>query len=265
VYCYRTIYGHLSTASPVSINTGSIFGPTAATITQFSIAGNIVTFTGANNFVPGNVFTVQNLSVGVYFNNQPFIVLAAGLTSASFSAVVPASATAAGAPSGTAAPIIDSGSTTNLIASVTGLGTSSPLCNAQVSITATEVVAGVVTVYAVNTFVPGLQVTFTGVTVATFLNNTQFQIIAVDPNYTWFQVYYTNSLGVVPPNQVQTTDTGTATFNAVEIYRVSDGGGIYLFTGAVTNPSVGGSVEVPYDSGFNVAGLGANAGAGIVW
>ena len=30
VYCYRTIYGHLSTASPVSLNTGSIFGPTAA-------------------------------------------------------------------------------------------------------------------------------------------------------------------------------------------------------------------------------------------
>ena len=261
VYCYRTIYGHLSTASPVSINTGSIFGPTAATITQFSITGNIVTFLGTNNFVPGNVFTVQNLTstIGLLLNNQPFIVLAAGLTSSAFSAVF---AYNNGASSG---PVADSGSTTNLIASITGIGTSSPLCNAQVSITATEIVAGVVTIYAANTFVPGLQVTFTGVTVATFLNNIQFQIIAVDPNFTWFQVYYTNSLGVVPPNQVQTTDTGTATFNAVEIYRTSDGGGIYLFSGAVTNPSVGGSTITPYDSGTNVAGMGANAGLGIAW
>jgi hypothetical protein len=253
VYCYRTIYGHLSTASPVSINTGSIFGPTAATITQFSITADIVTFIGTNNFIPGNVFTVQNLTstVGQALNNQPFVVLATGLTPTSFSAVFDYPNTPA---------TVDSGSTTNLIASVTGVGTSSPLCNAVVNITATEVVAGVVTIYAANTFVPGLEVTFEGVTVATFLNGVQFQIIAVDPNLTWFQVYYTNSLGVVPPNQPTTTDTGTATFNAIEIYRTSDGGGIYLFTGAVTNPTTSGGTTVPYDSGTITAGAGADNG-----
>ena len=255
VYCYRTIYGHLSTASPVSINTGSIFGPTVATITAFSIAGNVVTFTTpADNFVPGDTFTVQGLTspLGMLLNNQPFTVLATGLTTMSFSSPVPASLT------GVTGASPDSGSTVNLVASITGRSTTSVLCNAVVNITATEVVAGVVTVYAINQFVPGLQVTFAGLTVATFLNGAQFQIINIDPNGTWFQVYYTTSLGVVPPDQAQTTDTGTATFNAIEIYRTSDGGGIYLLTGAVTNPMSGASST--YDSGVVTAGTGTDDG-----
>ena len=263
VYCYRTIYGHLSTASPVSINTGSIFGPTAATITQFSISGNIVTFTGANNFVPGNVFTVIDLTstIGLLLNNQSFVVQSSGLSSTSFSAAFTYNA---GAASGT---VIDSGSTTNLIASITGIGTSSPLCNATVSITGVSNTAGVIQITAANTFVPGLQVTLSGLPGDTlgFLNGVQFEIIAVDPNYTWFQVYYTNSLGIVPANFSYPNVAGLATFNAVEIYRTSDGGGIYLFTGAVTNPSTSGATIVSYDSGFNTAGLGANSGSGTVW
>jgi len=157
-----------------------------------------------------------------------------------------------------ASATVDSGSTLNLIATVTGVGNSSPLCNASVAITATTVLDGVVTIYAVNDFVPGLQVTFTGLTLAAFLNNAQFEIINVDPNNQWFQVFYTTSLGVVPPNQVQTTDTGTATFNSVEIYRVSDGGGIYLFVGAVSNPI--GTTILPYDSGINIATVGLDDG-----
>lgn len=249
VYCFRTIYGHLSTASPVSLNTGSIFGPTVATITSFAINGNIVTFQGVNNFIPGNVFSVQGLAVGTYLNNQSFTVLAEGLSPSQFSAVFDFP---------NIASTIDSGSTLNLVATVTGVGNSSPLCNATSVISATEVLAGVVTIYSVNNFVPGLQVTFTGLTVATFLNNLQFQIINVDPSGQWFQVYFTNSLGVVPPNQPVTTDTGTATFNSVEIYRVSDGGGIYLFTGAVSNPT--GSTNIPFDSGITPAGAGSDNG-----
>jgi hypothetical protein len=249
VYAYRTIYGHLSTSSPVSINTGSIFGPVIATITGFSISGNVVTFLGVNNFVPGNVFTVQGLSIGTYLNNQPFIVISAGLTPNQFEAafVYP-----------DVGPTVDSGSTLNLIATISGVGNSSPLCNAAVSITGTEILDGVVTVYAVNQFVPGLQVTFSGVSVATFLNGQQFEIINADPLGQWFQVYYTTSLGVVPPNQPETTDTGTATFNAVEIYRVSDGGGIYLFVGAVSNPTA--AIFTPFDSGVITTTQGTDDG-----
>jgi hypothetical protein len=249
VYCFRTIYGHLTTASPVSLNTGSIFGPVVATITGFSIAGNTVTFLGVNNFIPGNVFSVQGLTTGVYLNNQPFTVLAAGLSPTQFSAVFDFPNVGA---------TIDSGSTENLIAAITGVGTTSPLCNAVVAISATSVLDGVVTVFSVNNFVPGLQVTFAGLTVATFLNGLQFEIINVDPLGQWFQVFFTNALGVVPPNQSQTTDTGTATFNAIEIYRTSDGGGIYLFTGAVTNPT--GSTTIPFDSGISTAGVGTDNG-----
>jgi hypothetical protein len=251
VYCYRTIYGHLSTASPASLNTGSIFGPQVSTITSFQISANVVTFQGANNFIPGSVFSVEGLTFGTYLNNQTFIVQATGLSPTQFSA----SFTFPDVPSTT-----DSGATVNLIASVNGVGSTSVLCNATATITASAVLDGVVTLYAVNDFVPGLFVTLTGLTVATFLNNLQFQIINVDPNGQWFQVYFTTDLGVVPANQNQTTDTGTATFNAVEVYRLSDGGGIYLFAGAVTNPPVSQAPSQSYDSGLLLAGHGADNG-----
>lgn len=249
VVAYRTIYGHLTTASPQSINTGSIFGPTIATITAFSITNNVVTFIGANNFIPGNVFSVQGLSIGTFLNNQPFTIVAAGTSPTQFSAVFDFVDT----------PLtVDSGSTENLIATVQGVGTNSPLCNAQVAITGSQVTAGVVRVFAINSFVPGLQVTFTGLTVATFLNNLQFEIINVDPDGTWFEVFFLTALGIVPPDQAFATDTGTATFDAIEIYRLSDGGGIYLFTGAVANPT--GTTVLPYDSGVNITGIGTDDG-----
>jgi len=257
VYCYRTIYGGLTTASPISLNTGSIFGPQIASITSYAIVANIVTFQGTNNFIPGNTFSVASLTspAGLAMDNQIFIVLP-GVTTTAFSAYIPAAMIPLYSNVGTTA---DSGATVNLVATITGEPTDSPLCNAVVSITATEVLAGVVTVYAVNNFTPGLFVTFAGVSVATFLNGSQFQIINVDPNGAWFQVYYTTDLGIVPPNQVETTDTGTATFNAIEIYRLSDGGGIYLFAGAITNPTNSGG-GAPYDSGLITAGVGTDNG-----
>lgn len=251
VFAYRTIYGHLSTASPISLNTGSIFGPQIATITAFSITGNIVTFTGANNFIPGNVISVSGLQIGTYLNDQSFIVLSSGLSPTQFSAAF---------THANVASTLDTGATVNLVASLTGLGTTNVLCNATSSISATEVLDGVVTVFGANNYVPGLWVTFTNVVVASFLNGQQFQIINVDPAGQWFQVSYTTPNGVVPPNQSQTTDSGTVTFNAVEIYRLSDGGGIYLFTGAVTNPVNSGAPPVPYDSGVITAGAGADNG-----
>lgn len=329
VCCFRTIYGHLTTASPVSSNTGSIFGPKAATITSFQIASNIVTFQGANNFIPGNIFTVTGMTTGTYLNNQSFTVIASGLSATQFSAVfnyqnVPSTA--------------DYGVTASLVAQISGVGatlvpnavvtitatavsnnvvtvyaindfetglqvsfsglvtaaflngqtleivsvdpngqfftvnftassysqtndsgtatayTTAPICNAMATITGLSISADVVTIYAANNFVGGLWVTLTGLTGATFLNNQQLQIIAVDPNGTWFQVYY------VTDDQTFAVETGTATFNAVEIYRTSDGGGIYLFAGAVTNPT---TTVAPseYDSGVITATVGIDNGA----
>ncbi len=222
VYGFRTIDGHLTTCSPISINTGTILGPQSVGITAFSITSGVVTFTGVNNFVPGDMFTVNGFEIGIYLNGQAFEVLAAGLTTTSFSANFVYS---------NVGSTSDTGQTAPLIATVTGVGTGSVLCNSTATITAIAVLANIVTVTAVNDFVAGLYVTFSGLTNAMWLNNLQLQVINVDPNGTWFEVYYQT-----PTNSTSTPDTGTVTFNAVEIYRVSDGGGIYLFAGAVTNP-----------------------------
>jgi hypothetical protein len=306
VYAYRTIYGHLTTASPFSTNTGAILGPLNGSISSFTISGGIVTFQGSNNFLPGNVHTVTGLIVGTYLNEQVFTVLTAvpsaifpltatkvtggnlvtiyalnnlvagqtvtfsnltdpsatwlnGLTltvlaspsSTQFTAtvsqgnysetpttgnVVINGSWTATAPAGVAdiTTQADSGVASPLIATITGTGTGSLLCNSVATITAFSVTADIVTIYASNNFQPGIWVTLDGLSVATFLNGQQAQVIAVDQpvgtQNTWFQIYF------VTPNSVQTADAGTATFNAVEIYRTSDGGGTYLFDGAVTNP-----------------------------
>jgi hypothetical protein len=234
VYGFRTIQGHLTTVSTTSLNTGTIFGPISAAITGFSIVSNVVIFAGTNNFQIGETFSVQNLSttVGQTLNNQTFVVLAAGLSTTQFEAAFIGPDTSF---------TVDSGNTLNLIATVMGQGTASPLCNSVVTITASSVTGTVVRLYATNFFAPGVFLNFAGLTVATFLNGGQYQVVNVDTSAApaWFEVYYTTSLGQPATGYTQTADTGTATFCAVEIYRLSDGGGIFLFAGAVPNPGAG--------------------------
>ena len=311
-YAYRTIYGHLTTGSPFSNNTGSILGPLQGSISSYAISSSVVTFQGSNNFQTGNIFTVTGLVVGTYLNEQIFTVISAvpsaifpmtatevtggnlvtiyainnlgsaGGQSVTFSNVADATATwlngltltvlagasstqftatvsqsnyaqtattgnvlingswTANAPAGAPANVSstsDSGVAPPLISTITGMGTTSPLCNSIATITAFQVTADIVTIYASNNFQPGLWVTFSGLGTANFLNGQQAQVIAVDQpvgtQNNWFQIYF------ITPNSVQTTEVGTATFNAIEIYRTSDGGGTYLFDGAVTNPGAG--------------------------
>src|ERR1035437_1334989 len=79
VYAYRTIYGHLTTGSPFSANTGAILGPVHGSITSFWITSNVVTFQGTNNFLPGNIFEVSGLTspVGVLLNGKSFTIISA--------------------------------------------------------------------------------------------------------------------------------------------------------------------------------------------
>ena len=303
VWGFRTVYGHLTTSSPFSNNTGAILGPLNGSITGFTISADVVTFNGSNNFLPGNVFTVQGLTTGTYLNGESFTVISAipsssfpltsvavsgsdvltitainnlvvgqtvtfsgvgtatflngvtvtvissGLSSTQFEAdfthgsygptgdvgtVTANGSWTAAFVHGDVSATLDSGAALPLIATLAGVGTGSPLCNSVVTITAVSVTANVVQLTASNNFQPGIWVTITGLTGAAFLNGQQLQVIAVDQpvgtQNTWFQVYF------VTPNYAQMTDAGTATFNAVEIYRTSDGGGTYLFDGAITNP-----------------------------
>lgn len=302
VYAYRTIYGHLTTSSPFSQNTGAILGPVQGSISSFAITSDVVTFSGANNFVPGNVFEVTSLQVGTYLNEQSFTVLtsvpsetfpltsvsitsnvvtitavnnltsgqsvtftgvgtatflngvtltvlSSGLSSSQFEAnfthanygptgdtgnVEVLGSWTAAFTHANVSTTLDSGLAIPLIATISGFGTASPLCNATASISSVSVTASIVTVLAPNYFQPGLWVTLSGITNASFLEGQQVQVTAVDQpvgtQNTQFQFYFNT------PNYAATAETGTATFNAVEIYRTSDGGGTYLFTGAVTNP-----------------------------
>lgn len=307
VYGFRTVYGHLTTCSPYSNNTGAILGPVNATITSYTISGNVVTFTGNNNFIPGNVFQASELMMGTFLNLQNFTVISAvpseslpltevavsadvltitannnltsgqkvtftGVGSATFLngvtvTVLPTGLSATQfeanlthanyGPTGDTGNVqvngsysasfthadvgttLDTGVAIPLIATIAGMGTASPLCNSVANITAVSVSANIVTVTASNNFQPGLWVTFSGLTSAAFLNAEQLQVISVDQpvgtQNTQFQVEF------ITPNYTKTPDSGTATFNGVEIYRTSDGGGTYLFDGAVTNPGANGS------------------------
>jgi hypothetical protein len=313
VYGYRTVYGHLTTCSAFSNNTGAILGPLNGSIASFAIATGTVTFQGSNNFQPGNVFTVLNLTTGTYLNEKIFTVvtaipsaifpltatkvtggnlvtiyainrliagqtvtfsnvvdpsatwlngltltvLAGGLTGIQFTATVSQTNYAqtattgsvlingswtATSPAGAPAAVTstaDAGTAAPLISTISGMGTAHldahgfALCNSIANITAYSITADIITVYASNNFQPGLFITFSGMTAATFLEGQQLQVISVDQpvgtQNNSFQVYF------ITPDTVQTVETGIATFNAIEIYRLSDGGGTYLFAGALTN------------------------------
>jgi YVTN family beta-propeller protein len=57
---------------------------TAATITAFSIASNIVTFQATNDFTPGQTVSISGLTTGTYLNGFTLTVLATGLSNSQF-------------------------------------------------------------------------------------------------------------------------------------------------------------------------------------
>lgn len=221
-YAFRTLYGHLSSASPLLNSNGPILGAQQATITAFSISSNVVTFTAANKFFVGDTVQIQGLATGTYLNNQTLTVLSSGLSTSQFSANFTHANVGSTSDSGTAVPVV---------AQLTGQRTANSQCNATATITNVSLTGNIGTVTCANNFVPGLSVTFTGLTTAIWLNNQQVQIISATATQITF--------AFVHADYASASDTGTVTFNAVEIYRTADGGGIPYFCGAVTNPGSG--------------------------
>ena len=222
--------------------------------------GNLVTVYAINNLVTGQSVTFSNVTdaTATWLNGLTLTVLAGGLSSTQFTATVTQGNYTKTATIGTVlingswtaafthadvSSTSDSGVAAPLISTIVGQGTALldsrgfALCNSVATITAFSVTANIITLIASNNFQPGLWITLSGLAIATFLNGQQVQVISVDQpvgtQNTQFQIYFPT------PNSVQTADSGTATFNAIEIYRTSDGGGTYLFDGAVTNPGAG--------------------------
>jgi hypothetical protein len=77
---------------------------TAATITAFSIANNVVTFQGANQFAAGQEITISGLTTGTYFNGLTLTVVGTGLSSSQFECNFTYSNVALTGDSGTAVP-----------------------------------------------------------------------------------------------------------------------------------------------------------------
>src|SRR5579864_3868298 len=228
-------------------------------LTSVAVSGaNVLTILALNNLVAGQTVTFSNVTIATFLNGVTVTVLAGGLSGTQFKANFVHGAYGPTADTGSVlingswtasfvhadvSSTADSGVAAPLISTITGTGTALTdahgfaLCNSVANITAFSVTADIVTITASTNFQPGLWVTLSGLSVATFLNGQQVQVISVDQpvgtQNTQFQIFFQT------PDSVQTADAGTATFNAIEIYRTSDGGGTYLFDGAVTNPGAG--------------------------
>lgn len=121
-------------------------------------------------------------------------------------------------------PVID----TTLSFALSGVGTSDPQCaNVTAAIANVTISGNILTIGTVNRYVPGLSVSFTGLTTATFLNGQTVQILsATGSNFTAFFQH---------ANYALAGDTGTVNFQSVELYRIADGGSIYYFTASAVN------------------------------
>jgi len=113
-----------------------------------------------------------------------------------------------------------------------GASTSDPQCNATAAVTKIQIQNGILTVTCNNSFVPGLSMTF-NLGTARFLNTVTVDILTATA--TQFTAAFTHA------NYGPTADSGTAIFQAIEIYRTDDGGALYYFAAAVTNNSSLGS------------------------
>ena len=248
VYCYRTIYGDLSTASPVSKATGPILSSVPITpinITAYSITSGVATFTAANNLQQVQQLVLNGFPNSTFLNGQ-VVSVGAGPTSTSFIAGVTGPDTPLTSEAGQANPVITT---------VNGSFTTSTQCNSTATITNVSVSGGVATITAANNFTVGLSIGLTGLTNAGFLNGQT--VVVSSASATQFSCNLTGNV-IYPTNYPSTPDTGTATFLAVEIYRTADGGGIYYFDGAVANPT--GSSLSNFASGAFLAGVGADNG-----
>lgn len=118
-----------------------------------------------------------------------------------------------------------------------GQGTADSQCSHTLAINNIIISGNVLTVsYVGGAPAAGQTYLLAGLTGATFLNGKTVQILSV--------VTDTINLGnftatFLHPNYASATDTGTATFGGVEIYRTADGGGVLCLAAAIANPGAG--------------------------
>lgn len=313
-YAFRTVYGHLSTASTASVNTGPVLGPGVANIVGFEISNlGVLTITTAyNNFSADQIVQISGLTVGTYLNDIPLtvhavtaptalsitsvsitsgvatitsaqnltagttvtfsnlvnatqlngltgVVLSSGLSGSQFEVDVSLGNYGSAADTGTALVAntftvlysahaavgftVDSGNAQIAFAQISGQGSAFTQTNYTATLSNVNVSAQIITIECVNRLSAGCTVSFSGLSNATFLNGQQVQITAAYPTY-FTAVPPQSYLNIGAPNY-NSSDSGTVTLNAIEIYRIADGGSIWYFDSALVNP--GGGSTWTYD------------------
>lgn len=219
IAAYRTVSGNLSTAGP-PIGTGPIIAPAMSpvSISAWSITSTIATFTAANGLRSGQQLILSGFPTSTFFNGLGIQVLNTGLSTTQFTANV-VHANGSGTEVGLATPVL---------LQLTSAGSTNPECNSSATVSSVAVLNGVATITAANNFSPGINIKFSGLTGAAFLNSLILPVSSATPT----------SFTVSVPKQANygpTADSGSAIFQAVEIYRTQDGGGVYYFDGATFN------------------------------
>jgi hypothetical protein len=247
---YRTIDGNLSTASPVSAQTGAILGSvpiSPVNITSYSISSGIGTFAANNNLEPQSQMILNGFTNSTFLNGQPVTVFSANATSFTASVVGPNTGVTPEAGQGNPAICI-----------VNGVPSTNPDCNSVSTIVSVSVAGNVVTFGGANNFSVGLSIGISGLINATFMNGQTVVVSEATP--TSWKANFLGPNGAGIPDYPATPDNGTATFLACEVYRPADGGGLWFLAGAALNAATGTSPSVPYTDGA-LANFGADDGA----
>lgn len=119
-----------------------------------------------------------------------------------------------------------------------GVGTADPQCTQVLPIANIAINNNVLTVtfgaFPVN-LVPGQSYTFSGVTTAAFLNGQTVIVSTVNQ-------FFPGGTFTAPfnhANYASAPDTGSASFNGIEIYRTADGGGLLYFDSSLPTTGAG--------------------------
>jgi hypothetical protein len=125
-------------------------------------------------------------------------------------------------------PLVGAGPSHRFV--LTGLGTDFGfLFNAAYTASQVAIKNNILTITVGNNFVPGLSIGLASFVGASFLNGNTVQILSASA--TQFTAYFKHA------DYGPTADpSGVCSFESIEIYRIADGGAIFYYAGALTNP-----------------------------
>ena len=151
------------------LGTGNTLNTGSSLVTGFSTSNGVITVTGANNFKAGQVVTFQSCTstLGLKLNGLSFKVLASGLSASQFKITSPLTGSGSSEYG-----FVFSGAPYQPLAKGPGAQ--------NATVTNISLTSGIVTVTAANYYLPGAQVTFSGLstTLGAKMNGKNFIVLS---------------------------------------------------------------------------------------